>query len=121
MNVLVILAMLFSTAMSNDVPAGDCARGRAAFIALQCHSCHQVAEDRSLPRVEGVWKGPELRDLGRLSPGTVAWLIVSQTRLSPEAIFETPMTEPASAMTESQLVDLVTYLRDPRGASNPKP
>lgn len=92
---------------------GDPGRGRAAFIDLQCHACHRVAEDDALPIVEDAWEGPLLSELGKESPEAVGWKIVTRTRLGPESIFESPMVESASAMTERELVDVIAYLRDP--------
>jgi mono/diheme cytochrome c family protein len=100
-------------AQAIDLSAGDPARGRSAFIALQCHACHRVAEDDSLPKVEEGWEGPLLDELGSESPEVVGWKIVTRTRLAPESIFESPMVESASEMTERQLVDLIAYLRNP--------
>ena len=107
---------LFLAAHSREVlplSSGDPVRGRAAFIALQCHACHRVAEDEALPAVEGAWEGPVLHDLGNQSPEAVGWTIVTRTRLGPESVFESPMVETAAAMTERQLVDLIAYLRHP--------
>lgn len=93
---------------------GDAARGRAAFIDLQCYVCHGVTEDPTLPSFEGAMRGPVLHDLDKRSPEEVGWAIVTRTRLDPESVYETPMAEAASAMTEQQLSDLIVYLRDPR-------
>lgn len=92
---------------------GDAARGRQAFIDLQCHACHRVAEDETLPRIEGAWDGPLLHDLGDASPEAVAWRIVTRTTLDPESVYESPMADSATAMTGRQLIDLVAYLRNP--------
>ncbi|HET7710890.1 MAG TPA: c-type cytochrome [Thermoanaerobaculia bacterium] len=96
--------------LSTGVPA----RGRQAFIELQCHACHRVAGDPSLPKVEGAPEGRLLRGLCDESAESVAWKIVSRTDMSAESLYDdSPMHESASLMTERQLVDLVAYLRNP--------
>lgn len=98
---------------------GDPVHGRRAFVDLRCHACHRVAEDVTLPDYPGAWEGPLLHDLGKEPAEAVAWRIVTRIDLDPETLFETPMAESASAMTDRQLVDLVAYLRNPRaGKSN---
>ena len=62
----------------------------------------------------GAWDGPLLHDLGKEPAEAVAWRIVTRTNVDAEGIYDTPMAEAASAMTERQLVDLVAYLRNPR-------
>jgi mono/diheme cytochrome c family protein len=96
-----------------SLSSGDAVRGRKAFLDLQCHACHRVAEDETLPVRKDAWEGPVLRDLDADSAEAVAWKIVTRTELGPDALYESEMTETASAMTERQLVDLVAYLRDP--------
>ncbi len=93
--------------------SGDPARGRIAFIDLQCHACHRVAEDERLPVRSDAWEGPVLHDLGKESAEAVGWRIVTRTELGPEALYESEMVEAASRMTNEQLVDIIAYLRDP--------
>jgi mono/diheme cytochrome c family protein len=97
----------------SSLSGGDPVRGRAAFLELQCHSCHRVAEDPSLPLPKGAVQGPLLHDLGAEAPEAVAWKIVTRTRLGPESLFGSRMADATSAMSERQLADLVAYLRDP--------
>lgn len=97
--------------------SGDPARGRKAFVDLQCHACHRVAEDPSLPVPSDAWDGPLLHDLGKESAEAVAWKIVTRTELGPESLYESEMVEPAAAMTERQFVDIVAYLRDPKAGA----
>jgi mono/diheme cytochrome c family protein len=98
--------------------SGDLVRGRQAFLDLKCNSCHRVAEDPSLPAAKDALDGPVLRNLGQYSPEAVAWKIIMQTSMDPEAVYDSPMEEPASIMTERQLADIVAYLRDPAAARN---
>jgi mono/diheme cytochrome c family protein len=117
---MTVMPLLAPHAHAIDLASGDLMRGRGAFIALRCHACHRVAEDPTLPKVEGAWDGPVLANLGALSPEAVAWKIVSQTALDAEAIYDSPMEEAASAMSEQQLVDIVAYLRNPADAATPR-
>lgn len=96
-----------------SLSGGDAVRGRKAFLDLQCHACHRVAEDETLPVRKDAWEGPLLRDLAAESAEAVAWKIVTRTELGPETLYESEMTDAASAMTERQLADLVAYLRHP--------
>lgn len=96
--------------------SGDATRGRKSFIALQCHACHRVAEDKDLPLIDDAWDGPVLHDLGKEPAEAVGWRIVTRTSLGPESVFESPMEEYSSAMTERELVDIIAYLRDPSSA-----
>lgn len=114
-----VAGTLFFAAHAQQVlplSSGDPARGREAFLALRCHTCHRVAEDETLPVMEGAWDGPVLRDFAKDSPEAVGWKIVTRTRLDPESLYDSPMEESASEMTERQLVDLIAYLRDPAAA-----
>lgn len=99
---------------AHSIRVSEQSRGRAAFIDLQCYVCHGVAEDPTLPSFEGTTRGRVLHDLGKRSPEEVGWTIVTRMRIDPESVYETPMAEAASAMTEEQLSDLIVYLRDPR-------
>jgi mono/diheme cytochrome c family protein len=110
------MPLLVAHAHTADLSAGDPLRGRAAFIALQCHACHRVAEDDTLPEVEGGWDGPVLENLGAQPPEAVAWKIVAKGELSAEALYDTPMADAASGITDRQLIDLVAYLRNPAAA-----
>jgi mono/diheme cytochrome c family protein len=116
---LAVLALLTGSLAPKNWADGDAARGRRAFIELKCHACHRVAEDSALPRFEGAWEGPPLRDLGKESVEEVAWKIVTRTHLAAESVYESPMAESASAMSEAQLVDLVAYLRAPSKGEKP--
>lgn len=103
-------------AVATDIARGDATAGRRAFLDLSCNACHAVAGDATMPAPSADPAGPVLRDLGELPAEAVAWKIVSQSELDPEGIFDSPMSEPVSAMTERQLADIVVYLRDPAAA-----
>jgi len=99
--------------LGTSLSTGEPTRGRSAFIELRCHACHRLAEDASIPAFPGAWEGPLLHHLSRQSVEAVAWKIVTRTSAHHDAVFESPMSESASAMTERQLADVVAYLRDP--------
>lgn len=113
-----ILALLVQAhaQRSVDFRKGDAARGRVAFVELRCNACHRVAEDPSLAQFPDAWEGPLLHDLGKEPPEAVAWKIATRSDLDPEAIYDMPMAEVASSISDQQLVDLVSYLRNPRSA-----
>ena len=106
------LALFGTPARAGDSPA---VRGRTAFVELQCHSCHRVAEDDFLPASKHA-NGPLLERMGEWTVEQLKERIVSLTENDPEAIYDSPMTECASAMTMQQLDDVVAYLRNPASA-----
>ncbi len=113
---------LVAHAQLDTVPlsSGDVVRGRRAFLDLRCHSCHRVAEDPTLPVATDAVEETLLKELGKYPPEAVAWKIVAQTSMDSEAVYDSPMEEPVSAMSERQLVDIVAYLRDPAAAVKPR-
>jgi mono/diheme cytochrome c family protein len=96
-----------------DLATGDAARGRAAFIDLRCHVCHRVSGDDALPGRD--WQGPVLHDMRDALPETVAWRIVTTTRLAPRSRMQSEMRDTSAEMTRQQLIDLVAYLRSTGG------
>lgn len=110
------MALVAPHARTIDVSAGDPVRGRGAFIDLQCHVCHRVAEDETLPPADSASDAPLLHDLSAEPAEAVGWKIVTRTRLAPESMYESEMVDSASAMTELQFVDLIAYLRNPAAA-----
>ncbi len=90
---------------------GDAARGRRAFIDLQCIDCHRVAEDPALPRGARAIAGPVLENMKRYSAGEVAARITSRRTGENEDLLDRHMKDYAQPMTSQQLVDVVAYLR----------
>jgi hypothetical protein len=105
------------------LPLGDAARGRAAFVALHCTSCHFVAGDRS-PVSE-----PELGLVGlggdtarvRTYGDLVTSIVNPSHEVSREYIADQRERNPTSPMasaflndvvTVQQLVDIVAFLQD---------
>jgi L-cysteine S-thiosulfotransferase len=107
------------------LPEGDIARGREAFVALECHSCHSVAD---IDRVEAgssppihVKLGGEVTRVKRYED-LVTSIINPSHRLSarfPEDMIaeiadeegRSRMPNYNDVMTVQQLVDLVTFLQ----------
>ena len=103
------------------VPEGDPAAGRAAFLALSCHSCHAVAGDPETPDPISANPGPTLGPIqaahGRVDGGSIASAIVSPSHvvvgeMTPEEVERlSPMGDLTDAMTVRQLIDLIAYVR----------
>jgi mono/diheme cytochrome c family protein len=95
---------------------GDPVAGRKAFISLHCIECHRVAEDPLLPRGRRAVAGPMLQDLKRYNARELSNRIVSRSTGGGESLYDQEMSNFVQPMTARQLVDVVGYLRDPRGA-----
>lgn len=104
------------------LPQGDAARGREAFVALNCVECHQVngAKDLPAPTVAAdrvVALGGEvarLRTIGDLltsivHPDYAISEKLPKTKGPPPA--KSPMRVMNDQMTVTQLIDLVTFLQ----------
>lgn len=114
------------------LPEGDPVRGRAAFVSLQCNTCHQVAgvELPAPPSKSPVqfFLGGEvtrLRSYGDLvtsvinpshglSPGFDKKRLEEGTKLS-------PMPEFNGIMTVAQMIDLVAFLNQSYKKLDPAP
>jgi hypothetical protein len=101
------------------LPAGDPAAGRDAFVALQCHACHEVKSDPSVPMLTAVDPGPVLGPptLGLFSQGELVSAIVVPTHSVMDYGGKPPggelsrMGDFTEVMTVRQLVDIVSYLQ----------
>src|SRR3990172_5172960 len=107
-----------------ELPDGDPGRGREAFVALRCSSCHEVAglEDE-LPRpIATPETGVELGGLGMREPsdGELVTSIVNPSRhLYPAGEAEritsgsgSRMANLNEAMTVQNLIDIVAFLHE---------
>lgn len=122
-----IVVMLLLTGCSGEfaLPEGDAQRGRAAFVALECQTCHSVAD---IERVESDLSPPIHKKLGgevsrvRSYEDLVTSIINPSHRLSVryphDSVAEVADEEGHSrmpnyndVMTVQQLVDLVTFLQ----------
>jgi len=107
-----------------ELPDGDAARGREAFVALRCSSCHEVAglED-DLPRpVANPATGVKLGGLGMREPsdGELLTSIVNPSaHLYPAGEAEriesgngSRMANLNESMTVQNLIDIVAFLHE---------
>ena len=93
---------------------GDAVAGRRAFIDLQCHDCHRVAEDPGLPAGRRSIAGPLLERMDRYAAHELVERITSRKTGASEELFDRTMKDYAQPITARQLVDVVAYLRNPR-------
>lgn len=109
------------SAMGFRLPDGDADAGQAAFIALNCHSCHDVS-NVNLPQPDTV--GPVRLELGGpvtkvQTYGALLSSIVNpshkiSSRFGEEVVDsdgESLMTVLNDTMTVQQLIDLVAFLQ----------
>lgn len=104
-----------------EMPEGDVQRGKAAFVSLECYTCHRVSGiDLPAPTVEAARVVILGGDVTRLrSYGDLITSIIHPTQgISdlmrmplPEGTTRSPMTEFNQVMTVAQLIDLVTFLK----------
>lgn len=102
------------------LPDGDPLKGRAAFVALKCTTCHKVAGlDLPAPKegIEVVTLGGEVRTVqtyGQLVTSVINPSHSLVKRHPPEAVSENGKSKMPvfnDTMTVSQLVDLVAFLQ----------
>jgi hypothetical protein len=94
------------------LPAGDAERGRQAFRALFCYTCHTVQGEQFPPPTI-----PEPLALGKnrkreLLDAELVTAIVNPDHDLPEAFKARRMLDYSGVMTVQQLVDLVALLRE---------
>lgn len=113
------------------LPEGDAEKGKAAFLALKCNTCHQVAGvDLPAPSSKGklnVYLGGEvtkLRSYGEL----VTSVINPAHGLTPgfdkklmDGAKQSPMPEFNEVMTVAQMIDLVAFLHPRYKQLDPAP
>ncbi len=104
------------------LPLGNPGKGREAFIALKCFSCHQVHTDLSLPQPVTIKRAPVLARPGMVhNPGDFADAILSpQHKVVVDSGGETEagrsrMGDFSETMTVRQFVDIVAYLMEQEG------
>jgi mono/diheme cytochrome c family protein len=105
------------------LPPGDAERGKATFVSLQCHACHDIKGVDDLPEMEGsdetrVTLGGEKRYV--VTYGELVTSIINPSHrfalgYPKEEITdeqgESNMRRYNDVMTVSQLADLVTFLQ----------
>ena len=107
------------------VPPGDPARGREAFVAMECFACHAVGgEDFPKTSKRAQEPGPELTGMGEHHPAEYfAESILNPNRVIVEGPGYTgtdglsKMPDYSDVMTVRQLVDVVAYLRSLKGGT----
>ncbi|HEY0945007.1 MAG TPA: cytochrome c [Opitutaceae bacterium] len=101
-------------------PQGDAEKGKAAFVALQCYTCHtlqgaQVPEPTAPPEAVVLLGGDvtRLRTVGDLLTSIVhpKHGISEKMKRTVGTAPESPMPVMNDVMTVAQLIDLVAYLQ----------
>ena len=111
------------------VPPGDPARGREAFVAMECFACHAVSgEDFPKTSKRSQEPGPELTGMGRHHPAEYfAESIVNPNRVivqgpgytGTDGLSKMPSYD--DVMTVRQLVDIVAYLKSLKSGTMHEP
>jgi mono/diheme cytochrome c family protein len=113
------------------LPEGDAEKGQAAFVSLQCHTCHQVVGvNLPAPASKGpinIFIGGEVTKL-RTYGDLVTAIINPAHGLAPgldkkkmEAAKLSPMPEFNQVMTAAQMIDLVAFLHPRYKRLDPTP
>lgn len=101
-------------------PVGDATRGKTAFVALQCNTCHRVD---GVPDLPGPVVSPEkvvvlggkvvkVRSYGDLVTAIIhPKYEISENLANRTAYSESPMRQVNDTMTVTQLLDIVTFLQ----------
>ena len=105
------------------MPPGDTAKGREAFVSLECFACHEVkGEDFPKTSKRAQEPGPALTGMGAHHPAEYfAESIVNPNRVIVQGTGYTgqdglsKMPDYGDSMTVRQLVDLVAYLKSLKG------
>ena len=96
-----------------ELPSGVAARGRKAFAALFCYTCHTVeGESFERPTIEDPQRIGESWDHRTLSDGELVTAIINPDHDLPEVYKARRMLDYSGVMTVQQLVDLVALLRE---------
>lgn len=99
-------------------PKGDPAKGREAFVKLECHSCHEVRDEKFPTPKDQKNVGPELSQMGPLHEAEY----FAEAIINPGATIEkgkgyeapdgsSKMPSYNDSVTVQEIVDLVAYLR----------
>ena len=99
------------------LPDGDAAKGKEAFLALQCHKCHKVeGEELPAPVSFNLTLGGEtvrVRTYGQLVTSIInpSHVISEQYRKELAEANVSPMPRYNHVMTVEQMIDLVAFLQ----------
>lgn len=107
------------------VPPGDPARGREAFVTLECYACHAISgEDFPKTSKRAQEPGPELTGMGGHHPAEYfAESITNPNRVIVQGPGYTgadglsKMPDYGEVMTVRQLIDVVAYLKSLKGGA----
>ena len=99
-------------------PKGDPVKGRAAFVKLECHSCHEVTGETFPAPSEAAKVGPELAAMGPLHEAAY----FAEAIINPSAVVEkhkgyqapdgsSKMPSYNDSVTVQEVVDLVAFLK----------
>ena len=105
------------------MPAGNAAKGREVFVAMECFACHEVkGEDLPTTSKRSHEPGPELTGMGSHHPAEYfAESIINPNRVIVQGPGYTgadglsKMPGYGDTMTVQQLVDVVAYLKSLKG------
>jgi mono/diheme cytochrome c family protein len=110
-------------------PRGDAAKGREAFVTLECFACHEVkGEDFPKTSKRAQEPGPALTGMGSHHPAEYfTESIVNPNRVivlgagytGPDGLSKMP--DYSDVMTVRQLLDLVAYLKSLKGEMTHQP
>jgi len=109
---LLIIAACATGPNQVELPSGEAARGRKAFTALFCYTCHTVeGESFARPTIANPQPIGESWDR-TLSDGELVTAIINPDHDLPETYKARRMLDYSGVMTVQQLVDLVALLRE---------
>ena len=104
-------------------PAGDAAKGRDAFVKLECYTCHEVRGEQ-FPAPDPGKVGPELSGMAPLHPAEY----FAEAIINPDAAVEegkgyrapdgkSKMPSYNDLVTLQEVIDLVAYLKGLKGGT----
>lgn len=100
------------------LPDGDAEKGKAAFVALQCHTCHKVegVVDLPPPKAFNLTLGGEItrvKTYGELVTSVInpSHVLSENFKKQLTDAKESPMPQFNHQMTVEQMIDLVAFLQ----------
>lgn len=104
------------------LPDGDADRGRAAFVAIRCHTCHTVSgvefpeTEKGKLNVPLGGKAPRIQTYGELvtsiiNPSHKVAEGYAEAQAGESGALKSKMVNNNDAMTVSQLIDIVKFLQ----------
>jgi sulfur-oxidizing protein SoxX len=104
------------------LPDGDAVRGKVAFVALKCHTCHILAGESDLPKPSETFRTPvhlggevsRVKTYGELVTAVIHPTSQLSSQLDKKEMGTatlSPMGSYNHVMTVEQMVDLVAFLQ----------